>query len=309
MRLPWQKPAPRLSVVLVVYRMPDQAARTLQSLATTCQQGVSESDYEIIVVENHSDRLLGEATATSIGGNVRYLHRHETRRSPVFAVNAGAATARGSHIAVMIDGARMLTPGVLRLSLDAFRMHPHAAVAVPGYHLGQKLQQHAVNEGYDEQADAALLASIDWPRDGYRLHDIAVLSGSCRDGFLLPVGESNFLACSRERWQALGGMDERYDDYGGGYANLDLYKRLLERPDTPLFMLYGEGTFHQFHGGVTTGARAGELERIAQLIADQDERLHGKPRAAPGIPATLLGKPGPGVHRFLQHSLDMLGKR
>ena len=54
----------------------------------------------------------------------------------------------------MIDGARMVTPGVVRQALDVFRTAPHAAVSAPGYHIGHKLQQIAVNEGYNEDATA-----------------------------------------------------------------------------------------------------------------------------------------------------------
>ena len=304
MPLRWSLRRPMLSIVLVVYRMPVQASRTLLSLAPCYQRGVREQDYEVIVVENESDRMLGETEATRHARNVRYFARQETRRSPVFALNFGAAQARGSHIAVMIDGARMLTPGVVRLSLDALRIARHAAVATPGYHIGRKLQQLAVQEGYDEHADTALLDSIGWPTDGYRLHEIAVLSDSCRNGFLRPIAESNFLVMSRDRWRRLGGMDERYNDYGGGYANLDLYLRLLQVPDTPAYLLYAEGTFHQFHGGVTTGTGGDALQRIASAIQQQDRAIHGSDRTLPNAVPILLGTPHPAVRRFMRHSVD-----
>jgi len=304
-RLPWKRARPRLSIVVVVYRMPRQAERTLHSLSARYQRDVVEGDYEIIVVENDSPELLGEERTLRHGANIRYYHRHETRRSPVFAINFGAAQARGTHLAVMIDGARLLTPGVVRLSLDAFNIEPHAAVAVPGYHIGRKLQQLAVDEGYDEAADAALIDSIGWPADGYRLHEIAVLSSSCAEGFLRPLGESNFLATSRARWEAIGGMDERYDDHGGGFANLDLYKRLLECPQTPFWLLWAEGSFHQFHGGVTTGAVRGEDQaRLAQAILAQDTALRGAALEPPATVPVLFGRPHPAVYRFLRHSLE-----
>lgn len=295
---------PRLSIVVIVYKMPDQAEKTLYSLSPLYQQGVSERDYEVIVVENHSDRLLGGERATRHAGNVRYFHRQETQRTPVHAINFGAAQARGSHVAIMIDGARMLTPGALRLALDAFRIAPDAAVSAPGYHIGHKLQQVAVNEGYNEAAEAELLGSIEWPRDGYRLFDIAVLSGSCQGGFFQSNYESNFIAMSLKKWKALGGMDSRYNDFGGGNANLDLYKRLLEFPNTPFYMLFGEGSFHQFHGGVTTGTRKAERDVIYKQLDDQDRALRGDDRAPPSVRPILFGTPHPSVYRFIRHSLD-----
>jgi hypothetical protein len=60
-------------VVVVVYRMADQAERTLRSLGIGYQLDVAERDYEILVVENRSDRLLGEERARACGANVRYI--------------------------------------------------------------------------------------------------------------------------------------------------------------------------------------------------------------------------------------------
>ncbi|MFG0382629.1 glycosyltransferase [Pseudomonas sp. zbq_18] len=302
--MPFFRRRPRLSVIVIVYKMPDQAEKTLYSLSPVYQQGVLEQDYEVIVVENHSDRLLGAERACRHARNVRYFQRRETQRTPVHAINFGASQARGQHLAIMIDGARMLTPGVVRLALDAFRIDSQAAVSAPGYHIGHKLQQVAVNEGYDEQAEAALLESIAWPSDGYRLFDISVLSGSCQGGFFQSNYESNFIAMSVKKWHALGGVDPRYNDFGGGNANLDLYKRLLEYPGTAFYMLFGEGSFHQFHGGVTTGTRKAERDIIYKQLDDQDRALRGDNRAPPNVRPVLFGTPHPSVYRFIRHSLD-----
>jgi len=302
--MPLFRRRPRLSIIVIVYKMPDQAEKTLRSLSPAYQRGIREQDYEVIVVENHSDRPLGQTRACRFAGNVRYFHRQEAERTPVHAINFGASKARGSHLAIMIDGARMMTPGAVRLTLDAFRLDPEAAVSTPGYHIGHKLQQVAVNEGYNEQAEAELLADIDWPLDGYRLFDIAVLSGSCQGGFFQSNYESNFIAMSVRKWRALGGVDSRYNDFGGGNANLDLYKRLLESPGTNFYMLFGEGSFHQFHGGVTTGTRKAERDILYKQLDDQDQALRGDNRGPPNVRPILFGTPHPSVYRFIRHSLD-----
>lgn len=294
-----------LSIVLIVYKMPDQAEKTLLSLSPSYQRGVKAGDYEVIVVENNSDRLLGAERATRHASNVRYFHRQETQRTPVHAINFGAAQARGSHVVIMIDGARMVSPGVVRQALEVFRMVPNAAVSAPGYHIGHKLQQVAVNEGYNEDVEAGLLQGIDWPKDGYKLFDIAVLSGSCQGGFFQPNYESNFIGMSLKKWRALGGVNPRYDDFGGGNANLDLYKRLLESPDTPYYLLYAEGSFHQFHGGVTTGTLKDERARIYKQLDDQDIAIRGAAnRKPPTVKPILFGSAHPSVYRFIRHSLD-----
>lgn len=295
---------PRLSIILVVYKMPDQADKTLLSLSPGYQQGVSADDYEVIVVENDSNRPLGSERALRHADNVRYFHRMESQRTPVHAINFAASRARGRHLAIMIDGARMVTPGVVRQTLEVFHLAPEAAVSTPGYHIGHKLQQVAVNEGYDETVEAALLATIQWPQDAYRLFEIAVLSGSCQGGFFKANAESNFLAMSVRKWKKLGGMDSRYDNFGGGNANLDLYKRLLESPQAPLYLLFGEGSFHQFHGGVTTGTLKEERTRVYQQLIDQDICIRGNNRDSPNVKPILYGSLHPSVYRFIRHSLD-----
>lgn len=297
-------PKPRLSIVLVIYKMADQAERTLLSLSPGYQQGADAGDYEVIVVENRSDQILGEDRAKKHDENVRYFLRDETQRTPVHAVNFGVDQARGDHVAVVIDGARMVTPGVVRQTLKAFAADPEAAVSAPGYHLGRELQQVAVNSGYDEQVEAELMASIAWPEDGYRLFDIAVFSGSSRRGFFGPSYESNFIATSVDKWRRIGGMDPRYDDFGGGMANLDLYKRLVEAPDTPLYLLFAEGCFHQFHGGVTTGTRKDERDLVMDQIRKQDLAIRGDRAGEPQAQTILFGAPHGAVYRFIRQSLD-----
>lgn len=294
---------------MIVYKMPDQAEKTLLSLSPAYQQGVEEGDYEVIVVENKSDKILGAERATSHAANVRYFLREETERTPVHAVNFGVSKARGTHLAVMIDGARMITPGVVGHTLQVFRMEPEAVVSTPGYHIGRKLQQVAVNEGYDEQEEAKMLESIRWPENGYRLFEISVFSGSCQSGFFRPNSESNCIALSRRRWKNVGGMDSRYNDFGGGNANLDLYKRLLDPPGVPYYLLFGEGSFHQFHGGVTTGTRTEERDRVYRQLTEQDISIRGEDRAAPKAKPILFGTARPPVYRFLRQSLDKVHRK
>lgn len=303
MRL-WRR-KPFLSIVVVVYRMPEQADKTLLSLSPTYQQGADPRHYEVVVVENHSDQLLGPERATRHATNVRYIHRHETQRTPVHACNHGVARTRGTHVAIMIDGARMLSPGVVRQTLEVYRKTPRAAVCTPGFHLGHTLQQTAVCHGYDERAEAQLLEEIEWPADGYRLFDVSVFSGTSGGGFFLPMWESNYFAMPVGTWRRLRGMDARYNDFGGGNCNLDLFKRLLEQPRMPLVLLYGEGSFHQFHGGVTTNTPPEKRARIYKLLKDQDIAIRGHLQPPPWQPM-LYGTPHPAAQRFLTKSIERL---
>ena len=50
----------------------------------------------------------------------------------------------------MIDGARMITPGVVAWTLAALDLHDEPVICVPGYHLGAELQWVAARKGYNE---------------------------------------------------------------------------------------------------------------------------------------------------------------
>lgn len=297
--------ATKISFVVIVYKMPEQAKRTLISLSPAYQRGVSADDYEIIVVENKSDRLLGEAAALSCAPNVRYFLRDEKLPTPVFAINFGAAQASGTHIAVMIDGARMCSPGVVNYMLAATRLASSAVIAVPGYHLGKELQQFAVLKGYNESVEAELLHSIQWPANGYRLFEIACLSGTSAGGVFQPIGESNCIAVPRDLFFALGGFDDHFVGNGGGYVNLDFYKRVVEQPETQLVILLGEGSFHQVHGGATTGSKDIDRQTSMQVHAIEYQSLRGAAFSPPEKRPIFLGAiPDAGL-KFVHHGTNV----
>ena len=170
--------------------------------------------------------------------------------SPAHALNRGLAEAKGDIIGVMIDGARIVTPGVLHYARHAAGLYDRAIVVAPGWYLGGDFQGAAITQGYDRDREDALLASIDWPEDGYRLFEISTLDELSLSGWFGPLGEANCLFLRREVWRELGGCEERFDMPGDGLLNLDTYRRALELPGARLVTLAGEGSFHQFHGGV-----------------------------------------------------------
>ena len=223
---------PRLSLIVIVYKMPEQAKRTLLSLSLDYQQGVFPEDYEVIVIENASTRPMGKEGIAGLKGNFRYYYRDEKLPTPVPAINFAASIAKGRSIGLMIDGARMASPGMVRHILLASNVSKNAVVGVPGYHLGAKVQQEAMGSGYNEETEATLLKSINWPKDGYRLFNIACASATSRPGFFSALGESNCICVPRHIWKRLNGIDSRFTETGGGQANLDFYKRVCELKDT-----------------------------------------------------------------------------
>ena len=276
-----------LSIVIVVHRMSRQARNTIRSFTPPYQLHVDAHEYEVIVVENESEDLLGEQAATEIADNVRYFLRPNEGHSPVPALQAGLAAARGRLLCVVVDGARMVTPRVVHYALAAFRVTPHAVVCVPGYHLGEA-EQHS-NPGHDEEVERRLLEHIDWTTDGYRLFEVSTFfQGRHQQGYLRPLMESNCVFFRRDAYQQIGGVDTRFDMPGGGMVNLDLYKRLVERREAELFVTPGEGTFHQYHGGVTTKADDKREELLASFRAQYAE-IRGTHYTFPEKTPRLIG--------------------
>ncbi len=304
---------PLVSFVLIVYDMPEQAANTVRSLFVEYQEESRPQDFEVLIVENESANVMDQGFIRSLPGNFHYFLRQETQPTPVHAINFGLEKAVGQNICVMIDGARVLTPGVTKNVIRGHTLSERAVVTVPGYHLGHELQQKAVESGYDQEQERALMNAIGWPADGYRLFEISCFSGSCAGGFYSPHSESNCISMPRAMWRDLGGYDARFDKRGGGVVNLDLYKRACEYPGAMHVFLHGEGTFHQFHGGVTTGGEDTEArQRFIDEIMGQYQEIHGRKYENPVTNTVYLGEIPDAAHRFVNISsnqkLNQLGR-
>jgi cephalosporin hydroxylase len=242
-----------LSVVVVFYNMRREARRTLQSLSRSYQRGVENLSYEVIAIDNGSSReqRLSEAEVRSYGPEFRLLEMGDAANpSPTAALNAGLARARGENIALMIDGAHVLTPGVLHHAMLGLAAYEPAVVAAQQWYVGPGQQPDAAREGYDQELEDKLFEQIQWPTDGYRLFEVGHFIGE-RDWFD-GIVESNCIVAPRKLLEQVGAFDERFSMPGAGYANLDLFERLALAPGVTVASLLGEGTFHQFHGGTTT---------------------------------------------------------
>jgi hypothetical protein len=302
---------PLLSIIVIVYNMPRQALNTLFSLSLPYQKNVSADDYEVIVVENRSANHLDPGTVAALGPQFRYFLRDETGVSPAPAVNFALAQCRGAQIGLIIDGARMVSPRVIEYALLAARISEQALVMVPGYHLGERDQKFHLQTGHTEQLEIAKLEQLGWRENGYRLFKWACWSSSNQRGYLQPMQECNALFCSADNFRRIGGADERFDQPGGGSINLYIYRRLGTLPDIQLFVLPGEGSFHQFHGGVTTQELPDDEQRKA-VLKSFDTRLEaiwGGPFKALTREPMLLGAVTHWAQPFLEKASEMASQR
>jgi len=146
------------------------------------------------------------------------------------------------------------------------------------------------------------LNSVDWRGDGYRLFDISCLADSSKLGFGKQISESNFFALPATLYWQLGGYDERFITPGGGLANLDFYKRANETPGVELIHLLGEGTFHQFHGGVATNVAP--EDHPGDHYRAEYKAIRGVSYRPPIVPITYVGKMPPASRRSFAMARD-----
>jgi hypothetical protein len=277
--------SPRLSVIVAFRNMAREAPRTLLTLSTRYQRHVNPEDYEVIGVDMGSTVSLTEEDVSAYGPQFRLI-RVEDGPSPAPALNQAAALARGQAMAVCVDGARMLSPGIIRYTLEAMSAERDAVIATLAWHLGPKLQNQSMLDGYCQAVEDRLLQSVDWQSDGYELFRISCIAGSSKMGYFLPISESNFLTVPRSYWEMTGGLNEDFCSPGGGLVNLDFFREATEYLNK-LVVLLGEGTFHQFHGGVATNVPI--ANHPFEQFHQEYTRIRGRDFAAPATAPTFIG--------------------
>ncbi|MEY2459681.1 MAG: hypothetical protein QOG30_1511 [Acidimicrobiaceae bacterium] len=294
-----------LSVVVVVHDMARELPRTLRSLSPEHQSGIDADAYEVIVVDNGSAAAVDPALVERFDGHLRIEQIDPAPPSPVHAANRGLELAEGALVGLLIDGARLASPGLLAGACRARVLAERPVITAPAFHLGSVKHMHASEVGYDQTAEDDLLAGSGWEADGYRLFEISVLAGSSGRGLFGPMGESSSLFMPREQWDELGGLDDRFALPGGGLANHDLYRRACALGGIELIVLLGEGTFHQYHGGAATSRRFTWDEMHADYVT-----IRGEPHRPPSNEPLYVGRTAaavlPHVERSARQAIDRI---
>ena len=283
-----------LSVVVVFYNMRREAARTLHSLSRAYQQGIDDLDYEVIVVENGSapDQRLGEEFVRELRARVP-LRRPRRRRHAVAGrprSTAGSPRPSGDAIALMIDGAHVLTPGVLRFGMAGCATLRAGASSPPSSGTsGPASRATMLPSGYDQDYEDRLFDEIDWPTDGYRLFEIGHFIGD-RDWFD-GVWESNCIfvparaaragrRLRRELRRCPAAATPTSTSTSGSASS----------PDVTVVTILGEGSFHQVHGGTPrTSADADERAPRDRAYGEHYGELRGRQFRGPGKPIHYVG--------------------
>ena len=211
---------------MVVHDMARELPRTLRSLSPRCQVGIEADDYEVIVVDNGSAVPVDPALGAAFGGSLRVERIDPAPPSPVRAANHGLEVGdRGRIVGLLIDGARLVSPGLLAGVCRARRL-AERPVITSGFppRLGHP---HAHAEvGYDQDGGRRVAGRLRLGArrvPALRRRPPAGSSGSL--DLFGPVGETSSLFTLRGVWDELGGLDELFALPAEGLANHDLYAR------------------------------------------------------------------------------------
>lgn len=292
---------PKVSVVVISYNMDRELPRTLKSLLSPYQRNINPEDLEIIVIDNGSDKKSNNKHKNNYH-NVRFIDYPDPSHSPVHAINLGLKLAKSNLIGVMIDGARMASPGLFEQVLNASRLSKRTVISTLGFHLGPEVQMKSVLNGYNQELEDRLLQTIDWENNGYKLFEISSLAGSSANGYFEPIAESNAIFMERSLWEELDGFDKEFQTPGGGFSNLDLYHRACNLPNSQLAIILNEGTFHQVHGGVATNSQ--RKDASAEVFNEEYEKIRGCKFFRPNKEAIYIGRYVSEANDFLKTSID-----
>jgi len=214
-----------LSVVVVAHDMARELPRTLATLAPGHQRGIGADDYEVVLIDNGSRHPIDPGLVAGFPGRIRLERIDPAPPSPSQAANLGLQLAEGELVGLIVDGARMASPGLLGWARRATALADRPVISSLGWHLGPVRHMQAADAGYDQAVEDELLAGVDWQGDGYELFGISVLNGSSAWGWFEPMSESSALFLAAADWRELGGLDEGFAMPGGGLVNHDVYRR------------------------------------------------------------------------------------
>ena len=294
-----------LSLVIVAFDIPRELPRTLQSLAVGYQRGVDAEDYEVVVVDNGSPEPITPSVFEGLPGQFRLVRIDDAPPSPAHAVNVGLEAARGETVGVMLDGARLASPGLVRFVLAGSHVYPEAAIATLGWYLGYDFQRYALGCGWTQADEDRLLESIAWPANGYRLFEIATLDESSVGGWFEAIFESNALFLPARAWKELGGYDEKFTSPGGGIVNHDLLYRAAKLDELGWVVLLGEATFHQLHGGIATNVPPAQIDEAMLRWLEEYRSVRGHEIGRPFVSdPVFLGTLPRSLRPHVAHALN-----
>lgn len=240
----------RLSAIIIFHNGIREAQRSLYSLSAKYQIGVLETDYEVIVVDSNSTNKLSQNFVNKFGSNYKYFDVSTNYPSPSKALNFGLSIANSQFTLIMIDGAHVITPKIISMSIEILTLKSNSFTYVKAYHIGKFSQNFSLENGYNQKEEDLLFKQSNWPNFPYNLFKISNFEQT--KSILYKTIESNCFCVQKTYLTQINALNERFQTKGGGFLNLHIFKQLIHEKNCQPICLVGEGSFHQFHDGVTT---------------------------------------------------------
>lgn len=255
---------PYISVIMPTHNHAWEINFTLFSL--TKQTGISPDEYEIIVINTNPEDEFTQDAAKAFNkrfGNIRFINVFDERaksiKNATFGENLGARQyACGDILVLVVDSARIPTPGVLRKTRDAFeRFGNEIVTTTTPYHF----YKHSSTPGFSVEECREKFLNTRWKQDIRHLFDYAADTNISISGI---HNESTYLGVSKEHFLEIGGQNEFFTEWSA--YNLDLWRRLTR--DKPKDNLQIPGKVNDHWGKIGIG-----LE-IHVLKDEADFHLH-----------------------------------
>ena len=189
----------------------------------------------------------------------------------------------------MIDGAHVLTPGVLQFGLAGLRTYAPAIVATQQWYVGPGQQGDAMDDGYDQAYEDRLFDASTGrtPATGSSRSatSSAIATGSTACG--------RATACSsRARCSSRSAASTRASRCRAAATRTSSSTSASARhPTSPSCTIIGEGSFHQVHGGVTTNQADADERRPQDLRLQRALRRASRPALPRARQADPLRRP------------------
>lgn len=269
-----------LSIIIPTFNQAWELEKTLYSLSR--QIGMEYKDYEILLMNLNPDDLYTYSVAGSYAAkckNLRLIQIHDekvnTIKNSTFGLNLGSRQyAKGEILLLVVDPARIPTPGVVRKTRDCFERFGNEIVTttIPYHFL-----KHSNTPGFTVKECREAFMKTRWQKDIYCLMDYAADTNISISGV---PNESTWLGVSRDNFLKIGGHNEKIFNIWSEF-NLDLWRRLTRsKPKDNLqivgqandhwgnkiglglsiHILDGEADFHLHHSG-TSSRNTGALVR------------------------------------------------
>ena len=278
---------PILSILVIFYNNRREAPNTLYSLSAKYQSKVTSLQYNVIVIDSGSTEPLNKEEVLSYGPNFSY-HKVSTKHpSPTEALRFGLGLIDTAYTGVIIDGAHILSPGILNYFFEIQSFKPNSFIYTTKYHLGDYHQNDSMTLGYNQEKEDQIIESVNWKDDGYLLYHICNFHQSPFNEFI-DSAESNCFFISTDALRDSKIFDKPYYSIGGGFINLDVFKYFIENESFDNYLIIGEGTFHQFHGGASTNVE--RTQHPIKIYRNEYYEINKTPYVRPTYDSYYYGK-------------------